>query len=86
MSVSGSPLTARRGKEVVVHWTGKPPMRLDDGWIEPTVKKARITITLEKEPVTVMLPKAVRKPRASAAGKAPSKAKNGAKAKPRKRG
>lgn len=73
------PLTARRGKEIVIHWTGKPPMRLDDGFIEPTVKKARISLTLDKDPITVLMPKPPRKPR----GIVTAPRKSAAKKKPR---
>lgn len=71
---TAAPLTARRGKEIVIHWTGKPPMRLDDRFIEATTRKARITLTVEKERVTVLLPKSARKPGA----KGPARAKKAA--------
>ncbi len=66
------PLTARKGKEIVITWKGKPPMRLDDGYIDPPDTKEKIALTLAKEKLTILLPKGARKP---AAQKAKPKAK-----------
>ena len=90
-----APVSVRRGAKIVVHWKGKPAMRIDDGFVEPPdTGKARITITLQEEPVTVWLPKPERAAKAkpktarkaarkkTAAAKKPAKPK----AKPRKRG
>lgn len=82
------PLTARRGKEIVITWKGKPPMRLDDGFIDPPDGKARIVLTLDKDKLTILMPKAAKrpaaKPKSKAKAKAPSK-KPKAKASPRAR-
>lgn len=77
-----APLSVRRGAEIVVHWKGKPRMRIDDRFVDPPDDgKARIVITLQDEPVTVWMPKAARKP-----GKPkPKSKKSTAKSKPKAR-
>ena len=81
------PLTARRGKEIVITWKGKPPMRLDDGFIEAPEGKARIVLTLDKDKLTILMPKAakrpVARPRAKAKAKPAPKARSAAKPKTR---
>ena len=87
-----APLSFRRGREIVVHWKGKPQMRIDDGFVDPPENgKARITITLQEEPVTVWMPKpkrAASTPKPKAAKQASSRkaaSKTKAKAKPRRK-
>jgi diacylglycerol kinase family enzyme len=72
-----APLSVRRAREIVVHWKGKPQMRIDDAFVEPPEDgKARIVITLQDEPVTIWMPKPVRAKAAKAPAKqAPAKAK-----------
>lgn len=67
---SAPPLTARKGKEIVIHWKGKPPMRLDDGYVDPPDDRETITLTLAKEKLTILLPKGARKPGAKPKAKA----------------
>ncbi|MFT3810740.1 MAG: diacylglycerol kinase family protein [Micropepsaceae bacterium] len=69
------PLTARKGKEIVIAWKGKPPMRLDDGYVDPPDTKETITLTLAKEKLTILLPKGARKPVAKHKARARTKRK-----------
>lgn len=79
-----APVSVRRGREIVVHWKGKPQMRIDDGFVDPPENgRARITISLQDEPVTIWMPKPKR---AKAAPKKTPTKKPKTKAKPRKRG
>ena len=71
------PLTARRGREIVIEWKGKPPMRLDDGYIDPPDAKTKIKLRLSKDKLTILLPRGAKSPAAkrrtrSAAKKKPA--------------
>jgi len=81
---SQAPLSVRRAREIVVHWKGKPQMRIDDGFVEPPeAGRIRIVIALQDEPVTIWIPKPVRAKAKKASGKKPP-AKAKAKAAKRK--
>lgn len=85
---SAPPLTARRGKEIVIAWKGKPPMRLDDAFIDPPDKKVRVSLGLEDDHLTILVPKpprAPRKPAAASKTKAKARPKPKAKAKSKAR-
>ena len=61
------PLMARQGREVVVHWKGKPAMRIDDSPVAAPDSKARIVISIDHDMLTILLPKGARRPRYSRA-------------------
>ncbi|MCC6920981.1 MAG: NAD(+)/NADH kinase [Alphaproteobacteria bacterium] len=69
------PVTVTRGRKVIIHWKGKPGMRVDDGHIAAPGGDVTVTIELERKPVTVLVP-----PRAKVKPLAPrrkAKARNG---------
>lgn len=57
---SKPPATVTRGKTVVIRWEGKPGMRVDDEHVDRQKGVATVTVQLDPDPVTVLVPAGAR--------------------------